>query len=156
MLLLAEQHHLDYVTYNEMKPGPRRAGIAIAFDDNAVDQWLGIRELLQAHGARVTFFVSRYTLITDDERAGLDVLAADGHDLEPHSVHHLHAHEYIADHGLDAFMTDEVVPSIQVLEQAGYPATTFAYPFGEHSDALDDALLQYVDRVRTTPGECPR
>jgi hypothetical protein len=155
VLDLADRAHLEYVTYRELEPGPARAGLALAFDDNAVEEWLTIRDLLAAHDARVTFFVSRYTLLTDDERAGLDVLAGDGHDLEPHSVLHLHAPTYVHDHGVDGYLADEALPSIQVLAAAGYTPTTYAYPFGQHLAATDDALLATVGKLRVSPGECP-
>jgi len=103
-----------------------------------------------------TFFVCRYDTITDEERAGIDVLAADGHDIEPHTVHHLHGNEYVHEYGLDQYMTDEVMPSIKVLADAGYPSSTFAYPWGEHTTEVDEAILATgIQRVRTTPGECP-
>jgi hypothetical protein len=155
ILALADKNHLDYLTYRELEPGPARAGIALGFDDNAVEEWLGIRDLLAAHHARVTFFVSRYTIITDDERAGLDVLAADGHDLEPHSVTHPHGLAYVKANGVDAYMADEALPSMQVLGAAGYAPTTYAYPFGEHTDAMDAAVLSHVGKVRVSPGSCP-
>ena len=156
MISLAEKNHLEFFEYKDLVPGPRRAGVALAFDDNAVDQWLDIRDLLTSHGVRATFFVCRYTLITDEERAGIDVLAADGHDIEPHTVNHLHGNEYVHEHGLDQYMTDEVLPSMQVLADHGYPSSTFAYPWGEHTKEVDEAILATgISRVRTTPGECP-
>ena len=38
---------------------------------------------------------------------------------------------------------------------AGYEPTAYAYPFGEHSDAMDQALIPYVDKLRVSPGGCP-
>jgi peptidoglycan/xylan/chitin deacetylase (PgdA/CDA1 family) len=155
----ADANHLEYITYGELVPGPARPGLALAFDDNSVEQWLGIRDLLTAHGAHVTFFVTRYAELTDEERAGIDVLASDGHDIQPHTVDHPHALQYVKDNGLDAYVQDEVLPSIQVLEKAGYLADgekiTFAYPFGEHDGAIDQAVLPYVDKLRVSPGTCP-
>ena len=155
VLDLADRRGLAYLTYRDLVPGPRRAGIAIAFDDHAVDLWLGIRDLLAAHHAHVTFFVSRYTLLTDEERAGLATLWADGNDLEPHSVLHLHPLAYAAEHGVDGYLNDEVLPSIDAMAQAGYPPTAFAYPFGQRDAALDAAILQHVRKVRASPGSCP-
>jgi hypothetical protein len=155
VLELVERDQLEYFTYRDLVPGPARAGIALAFDDNAIEEWLSIRDLLLAHGARVTFFVSRYARLDDHERAGLDLLARDGHDLQPHSVDHLHGLAYVNEHGLDGYMHDEVLPSLDIMANAGYPPTVYAYPFGEHTAAIDDQLLQRVGRVRTTPGECP-
>ena len=49
-----------------------------------------------------------------------------------------------------------MIPSIDGLVEAGYPrANTFAYPFGEHTNELDEAIFPIVPRVRVGPGECP-
>ena len=155
VLDLADHYGLEYVTYDQLVPGPRRPAFALAFDDNSVDLWLSIRDLLAAHHARVTFFVSRYAFLTDEQRAGLATLAADGNDLEPHSVRHLHPLAYVRDHGVDGYLDDEVLPSVAAMAAAGYSTTTFAYPFGQRTDALDDAVLGHVAKVRVSPGSCP-
>jgi peptidoglycan/xylan/chitin deacetylase (PgdA/CDA1 family) len=152
----ADADGLAYVRFDELVNGaPPRAGLAFAFDDDAVAAWMSVRDLLLAHHARVTFFVTRWFELTDAEKADLATLAADGHDIEAHTVHHDDAVAYVAAHGLDAYIADEVVPSIQVLEAAGYHVTSFAYPFGSHDEQIDAAVLAHVARVRTTPGECP-
>ena len=157
VLQLADDNGLAYVTFDELERGEPRAGLALAFDDNAPDQWMTVRDLLDQHHARVTFFVSRWATMTLPEHQELAILAKDGHALEPHTVHHLHANDYVAQNGLDAYITDEVLPSIKVLTDAGFDPHSFAYPFGEHTPEIDDAVLQipHIDRVRTTPGECP-
>jgi hypothetical protein len=157
VLTTAETHHLDFLTFRELDPAaPPRAGLALAFDDNAIDAWFGVRDLLAAHGAHVTYFVTRWQTRSDGERAELRALFDEGHDVEPHSTSHLNPLDYVRDHGLDAYITDEVLPSIDGLVEAGYPPPdTFAYPFGVHSDELDAALLEIVPRVRVSPGSCP-
>jgi hypothetical protein len=152
----ADADGLAYVRFDELQAGATpRAGLAFAFDDDAVAAWMSVRDLLNAHHAKVTFFVTRFTEMTDDEKADLAILAKDGHDIEAHTVHHGDAVAYVAAHGLDAYIADEVVPSIDVLEAAGYHVTSFAYPFGSHDEQIDAAVLAHVARVRTTPGECP-
>jgi peptidoglycan/xylan/chitin deacetylase (PgdA/CDA1 family) len=157
VLDLARERHLAFLTYRDLAPDAEpQAGLALAFDDNSIEGWYGIRDRLAAHRAHVTFFVTRWYTLTDDERAMVRTLADDGDDIEPHSVNHLDAVNYVRDHGLDAYMADEVVPSIDVLAQAGYPpATIFAFPFGRSYDQLDDAVLKVVPRVRVSPGSCP-
>jgi hypothetical protein len=156
VLTLADRAGLEYITYRELEPGPRRAGIAFAFDDNAVEEWLDARDLLNAHHARVTFFITRYAQLSDAQHAGIAELAAEGHDVQPHTVNHLHARAYENAHGVDGYLQDEVLPSIDVLEAAGFPrGTTFAYPFGEHTPELDTAVLQHIERIRVSPGSCP-
>jgi hypothetical protein len=155
---MAEQHHLSYVTYRDMaEPDPTpRAGLAFAFDDSRIDTWFGVRDVLLAHHARVTFFVTRWAEATDTDRAQLQTLFDDGNDVEPHSVKHLLAPPYVHEHGLDAYMTDEFQPSIDALVASGYPPpAAYAYPFGRDTAELDDAILKVVPRVRVSPGVCP-
>jgi peptidoglycan/xylan/chitin deacetylase (PgdA/CDA1 family) len=82
-------------------------------------------------------------------------LAAEGHDIQAHGVDHLSAPEYVATHGLEAYLRDEALPSVDALIADGFPASVFAYPRGERNDEIDRALLEHVDLVRTTAGPCP-
>lgn len=151
----ADAHHLTYLTYSDLVPATPRAGLALCFDDSAVDAWYAQRDLFAAHNAHVTFFVTRYANWTDAEHAELAELAAAGHDIEAHGVNHLNAPDYVDAHGMAAYLTDEALPSIDILDQAGYAVTSYAFPFGASTDALDDALLEHVARVRVSPGSCP-
>jgi hypothetical protein len=155
----ADQYKLDYVQFRDLIPGhePERGGLAFAFDDDDVAGWLSIRDILDEHHAKVTFFITRWFEMTDDQKAGIAELAADGHDIEPHTVHHYNAQDYVRAYGIDQYLDQEVLPSITALTDAGYPVTSFAYPFGAHDETIDHAVLDMVDiqRVRTTPGECP-
>lgn len=155
MFSLADQYHLDYVTFSELASTDKHAALAFAFDDTSVAQWLSVRDILAEHHAKVTFFVSKWQSLTPDDLAGIAQLHADGHDIEPHSVHHVHALDFTEQHGTMDYVLAEVLPSIQAVRDAGYTPTSYAYPFGEHDDAIDGLVLEYVDRVRTTPGECP-
>ena len=152
---LADAAGLDYVTFDELVPGTPRGALAFAFDDNAPDAWMTVRDLLESHHAKITFFVSRWDTMSSAQHDELATFAKDGHALEPHTVHHLHALDYIKTNGLDAYLADEYQPSMDVLTAAGYHPHSFAYPFGEHDASLDSALLERIGRVRTTPGECP-
>jgi peptidoglycan/xylan/chitin deacetylase (PgdA/CDA1 family) len=157
VLTWADASGLDYVTFRELMPGtPPHAGLALAFDDNTPDQWMFARDTLNKHGAHVTFFVSNWADMTPLGRQELEILHGDGHDVEPHSVHHLNAPQFVQQNGIDAYISQEVLPSFQVLIDAGYPPpVAYAYPGGAHTPEIDDAVLQHVWSVRTTPGECP-
>jgi peptidoglycan/xylan/chitin deacetylase (PgdA/CDA1 family) len=146
---------IAYVTYPELVPGEKRSGVALGFDDQNVESWYGIRELMQSHGARVTFFVSRFAGLTAEQRRLLAELASDGHAIEAHGVHHLNAETLIPMIGIDAYIAEEVLPSITILQDAGYQPTAFAYPFGRNTEAADAAVLELVDKVRVSPGPCP-
>ena len=157
LFTLADKYGLDYVKFDELDPGPPRAGVAFAFDDDAVEQWDSALDIVQAHHARITFFVTRWYELSDAQHQAIHDLYNLGFDIEPHSVNHIHADDYVAMNGLDAYINDEVVPSIQVLNAEGFPSTTYAYPFGIHSAAMDARILALpnIKRVRVTPGTCP-
>ncbi len=127
-------------------------GICLSFDDTEVEAWFALRPLLQQHGAHVTFFVTEYTTLTDDARAKLHRLYAEGHSVEAHAVHHDFPEVYVADHGIDAYLTNEVQPSIDVLRADGFTPVAFAYPHGANDEALDDAIAARIRFVRTISG----
>lgn len=147
---------LELFTFAELSPANLpRAGVALCFDDDSITAWYGIRDRLAAHAAKVTFFVTQYGSLTGEERAQLAELAAAGHGVESHSVEHLEAIPYAAEHGLAGYVADEVLPSIQQLRDAGYPVTSFAFPYGASTRELEAAVLEHVDRVRVGAGACP-
>jgi peptidoglycan/xylan/chitin deacetylase (PgdA/CDA1 family) len=118
-----------------------------------VDTWYSWRAWLRTHHAHITFFVSGYDSLTDEQRAELRELAADGHDVEAHGKAHENAVDFVAAHGLEAYLRNEVEPSKQVLVDSGYPVVAFAYPYGAHTAAIDEAVLRDFNLVRTTGAE---
>jgi peptidoglycan/xylan/chitin deacetylase (PgdA/CDA1 family) len=146
----AAARDLAFVTYADFAHGDDVApGIALSFDDESVDAWVELRPLFQQYRARVTFFVSRYHQLGQAQRAGLALLAADGHDIQAHSVHHTRAPIHVEEHGLNAYLRDEVDPSIAVLRDQGFEVTAFAYPFGARTSELDDAIAKRVPILRS-------
>jgi peptidoglycan/xylan/chitin deacetylase (PgdA/CDA1 family) len=125
------------------------AGIALSFDDNTPTAWESLVPLLAEHHAHVTFFVTELETLTEAERAALHRLAGAGHDIEAHGKMHAHAVDYARDHGVAAYVEDEVLPSLDALRADGFaPAAAFAFPYGEHDAALDAAVLGHVRLVR--------
>lgn len=146
---------LRFVTYADLDPlDPPYAGVAFAFDDAAIDAWFETRPLFDRYGAKVTFFVTRYADFSPEQRAKLHALAADGHAIEAHGVHHLDAAVYAAEHGAAAYLDDEVLPSLQILRDDGFTPSSFAYPFGARTEETDRAIAPHVRYLRTTPGPC--
>lgn len=146
----AARRGLAFVTYADFAHGTDTApGLALSFDDTYVDSWFALRPLFQQYHARITFFVSRYDLLTDDQRDELQLLAADGHDIEPHTARHQRAPDYVEEHGMAAYLRDEVDPSIAWLRADGYEVTAFAYPFGARTGELDDEIAKRVPVLRS-------
>lgn len=156
ILMTASSLGLPFVTYDELDHHGRNGGLALSFDDNSVADWTSIRPLLARYHARVTFFVTRYLGMTDDERAQLHQLAADGHDIEYHTTAHLNAVDYVVAHGLDAYIAHEIEPALTAMRDDGFPTRELAYPFGAHNAVIDAALEPYFDHVRAIRSTCPR
>jgi peptidoglycan/xylan/chitin deacetylase (PgdA/CDA1 family) len=149
----AAAHDVPSVTFAQLAAGYLGAGWAFTVDDDEVDTWVTWRDFLRAHHVHVTFFVTRYARFTPAQKQELRELAADGHDIEAHSKEHVNAVEYTAAHGLDAYVRDEVLPSRDALVADGFAPLAFAYPFGAHTHAIDEALLPYFALVRATGAE---
>lgn len=160
----AHARGLAFATYSDIAHGTdTRPALALSFDDTSIAEWAALRPLFQAMGARVTFFVSRYHATSAEQRAQLAQLAADGHAIESHGVNHFRATDYVEHFGLDAYVANEVVPSITVLRDAGFEVTSFAYPFAARTGELDTAIARHLPVLRSSTFEhsvnqpfCPR
>jgi len=143
----AHERGVEFVTYSDLVDRSHpRAAWAFSIDDHEVDTWLTWRDPLRAAGAVFTFFVSNWDSLTPMQIAGLTALASDGHDIEAHGLNHMDASTY-ADGG-EAYYEREVAPEIAKLEAAGFPISTFAYPFGARSASADTAILRSVPIIR--------
>jgi peptidoglycan/xylan/chitin deacetylase (PgdA/CDA1 family) len=142
---------LPFFTYADIANGTVQptAGVLLSFDDAYVDDWVSASDLFTHYGARVTFFIAYYDRWPEADREKLRRLSLLGHDVEAHSIHHLRAPLYVEQKGLDAYLHDEALPSIQLLRDDGYPITTYAYPYGARTAELDDAMLEHVDLLRS-------
>lgn len=141
---------LAFFTSRDLVPdGPHTGGLALSFDDAHIADWWALRPMFDQYDARVTFFVTRYYQFDDAMKAQLRDLSNDGHSIQAHAVNHLRAPEFVTERGLDAYMTEEAVPSIELLRADGYAITDFAYPFGARTGELDHALLEHVERLRS-------
>lgn len=142
---------LPFVTYRALATGPAPGpAVVLSFDDQWIDSWYAARAMFDAHGARATFFVARYWAFGDQGKQELHALADDGHDIEAHTINHLRAPDYVADHGLQAWLDADAVPSIDVLTADGFaPPVAFAYPFGARTSETDRAMLHHVPVLRS-------
>jgi hypothetical protein len=136
-----QQRGVPFLTVKDMLTGPPTAGVALMYDDAWVSEWVKSMDLIAKYDAKVTLYVAYYDRLQPDERDELHQLAAAGFDIEAHSVNHIRGAEYVENNGLDAYLDDEVVPSIDVLNADGYDVVSYAYPFGMRTDEIDRAIL---------------
>ncbi len=105
-----------------------RTVVTIQFDDGTIDQ-LAALPILQEHGMTATFFVNTGPIIAADPDhmswADLHTLFNAGNEIAGHTVNHV---------GLKSLppaeARQEVCTDRNNLLAEGFPATSFAYPFG--------------------------
>lgn len=129
-------------------PVDKAPGVAISFDDAYVNEWHGLRDLLNKHAAKVTFFVSDFDLLPAESVEKLRILQSDGHEIAFHGLRHLSAGKFIAEHSLDKYLQTEIFPGIGAMMRCGFSPATFSYPYGVRSQQIDGALLKYFKHVR--------
>lgn len=165
ILGLAAAADVPLLTFPELATEAPTAGLAFGFDDAYVEAWFALRDVFTAHRARVTFFVSNYGALDERERDMLHQLASDGHAIEAHGMGHRDAPIYVERYGLGAYLRDEIDPLLEAMRADGFAPTTFAYPYGARTSAIDAALLErfalirsltYLDRGPTNAAPCPR
>ena len=156
LLAAAAVRHVPVVTYADLLDGVDGPGLALSFDDAHIDAWHQLRPLFDRYGVRVTFFVTRFHRLGPALRAELHELAADGHDIEYHSANHKLAVDYVADHGMAAYLADEIDSDLQLMIDDGFAPTVFAYPYGQRSRELDSALLTRFALLRGIASRCDR
>ncbi|MBT8496217.1 MAG: polysaccharide deacetylase family protein [Deltaproteobacteria bacterium] len=145
-----EDAGLPFLTFRELVGTERRAGVVVTFDDAYIDGWHAERDTFTSYGAVATFFVTRFDEANDTRVNKLRELESDGHEIASHGLNHLIAGDYVADYGVDAYIDDEVVPSLEAMRGAGFQPETYAYPLGNRTKDIDAAVLEHVNLVRTT------
>ena len=122
-----------------VSPAPAAAAAAtvvtIGFDDGTADQ-LAALPILQAHGMTATFFVNTAPIsIGDPEHlswTGLHSLFAAGNEIAGHTLHHVNLAPLST-----AEARQEVCTDRNNLLAEGFPATSFAYPFGSFDSGTE-------------------
>jgi PKD repeat protein len=139
----------DYISVTE-PPVSERAGVAITFDDNTVDQWYAIRDILNRNNAHATFFVSQYEGLDQAQINKLKTLKADGNEIAFHGMYHTDVVEYLNTHSVQQYLDYEIIPGINLMKNDGLTPVDFAYPYGSDDPAATLALEAYFDHTRDT------
>jgi hypothetical protein len=156
VLSAVAERSMSFATYDELSAGEVPGSLALAFDDHSVAAWFALRPMLDHYHAHVTFFVSAFLTLGDDELADLEQLAGDGHDIEYHSTGHFDAVSYSTMFGIDAYLATDIIPALDAMRAAGYTPTVFAYPYGARNAATDAALAPMFAHLRAIRSTCPQ
>ena len=125
-------------------------GAVISFDDNNIDNWHMAHNILERYYWKATFFVSRFHTLDSGKMEKLNELKKYGHEIAGHGLNHLNAAEYVTNHGIDAYMEDEIYAMKKIMGEKGFDVTSFAYPYGGRNTAIDSTLLNEFKIVRAT------
>lgn len=126
------------------------AGIALQFDDDFLTQWCGQRTFFKDNQMKLTFFITRPNRFNKEKLDCIKALIADGHEIGAHGYEHQNPKEYIAQHGLQAFLTDEIDRPQALLEDLGIFPLSYAYPWGGDTPELPKILEKYFMIQRST------
>jgi PKD repeat protein len=142
----------NYITVRDGQSGQPRAGVAITFDDNSIENWSAIRNLLNNYTANATFFVSNYGTLDESEKDMLRELQSDGHEIGYHGFAHLDASIYLENHTINEYMSNEIINGITLMERDGFNPVDFSLPNGHGDDnsSLTNALQQNFTHIRST------
>ncbi len=123
-------------------------GIVLSFDDAHVDAWYAAADVLEAHGAVATFFVTRFDYLDPEQVEELRELEARGHEIGCHGHRHQPSGQYARQNGVDAWIEDDVLPALDAMAAEGFEPVSFAFPYGEHTQETGDAALEHFRHIR--------
>lgn len=132
--------------------GNKPAGIALTFDDYSVDNWYTYIPLLDSLDVKATFYISNFNKLTAVQKVKLHEIQNHGHEIAFHSTNHVNFAKYLRNNNCDKLIEEEVIKGLELMNNDGFFPTTFAYPYGAHTDALDKILLRKFKSVRALNG----
>ena len=129
---------------------PSHGGIALSFDDNYVDEWVKIDELLSKYQWKATFYITKPHLLHKDHISKLHYLQDKGHELGAHGYFHFNALEYYNNNKINEYLKTEIDAELKYFKRKKFRIKSFSYPYGAHNEALDSILSLKFSTLRTT------
>jgi peptidoglycan/xylan/chitin deacetylase (PgdA/CDA1 family) len=130
---------------------PLGAGILLTVDKPA-DTWYHLKDFLKENNVKLTFYVEGYQALHDSSRQILKEMMADGHEIAHHTSTHAHGDDFVREHGIDAYMLQEIISMRDSMRRDGFNPVNFAYPFGDCTAELDRNLLLHFNSLRKLLG----
>ena len=145
----------DLELFNTLHPVAHKAGLALTFDDYAVDGWFDMNSVFEAYGVKPTFFMSNFHELSENQIDKLKTLESSGAEIGCHTYSHEGVHrDYHSDENrIDEYINAQIVPALNNMIAVGFNPESFAYPYGEHEEAYDNAVRAYFPYLRTTASD---
>lgn len=131
-------------------------GVVISFDDNDVNNWIEVSNVLNTYQWKATFFLSNFLTLSENEIIKLKTLNKQGHEIAGHGFHHINSLDYIDQNGMSNYMNTEIHPMINIMERNNLPISSFAYPYGSRNSSVDSLLFNEFKMLRGTTYGSPR
>ena len=129
-----------------------KAGIALTFDDDYIDDWYKYLIFFDTSNVKVTFYISNYLKLTADQINKLHILKDHGHEIGYHSVTHPDFVKYLQNNSMGKLEHEEIIKGLERMNKDGFSPVTFAYPFGSHNEVLDNCMLRRFKSIRFLNG----
>lgn len=133
---------------SDEKSKANRAGVILSFDDAYINEWHSTDQQLKKYGWKGTFFVCKINNFRHNQVKKLLELQREGHEIGGHGLQHLNAASFISNHTIDQYMQQEIDPMLKLMDFYGLKISSFAYPYGGRTKALDSALLKKFQFIR--------
>jgi len=127
---------------------PYKAGVVLSFDDAYVDEWFEADQTLKKYAWKASFCTCRIDSIGAPQLSKLLQMQKNGHEIAGHGYHHFNAVKYVAANGIDNYIKAEIDPMLASMKRLSLNVTSFAYPYGERSKELDEALAPKFNIIR--------
>lgn len=147
ILLLVGCESIYNLCCNEHE-GP--GAVVLTFDDEYINDWYIADSIFSKYEWKVTFCVSAYGTLSEEEKIRIKALQEKGHEIASHSTHHYNASEYLSNHSIEEYLINEIFPSLNEMSDDGLNITSFVYPGGVRSVELDLTLFNYFSVLRGT------
>ncbi len=85
-------------------------GVVITFDDHHFISWCQVDSLLKKYNWKASFCVSLIGSRSDLDIQRMHELYEIGHEISGHGYMHVHSVLYVATHGMEKYLEDEIIP----------------------------------------------
>ena len=127
-----------------------QAGVVITFDDDYVEEWVEVNNVLEPYDWKATFFVTRFNQLSGSKIQKLKDLKSYGHEIGGHGLNHLNAPIFISTNGANEYLNQEIFLMIRIMNDNDLSTTSFAYPYGSRNTTTDNLLLNEFQIIRGT------
>lgn len=127
-----------------------QSGVIISFDDDFIDEWFEVNTILHPYNWKATFFVTKFNQLSATKIQKLKDLKNEGHEIGAHGLNHINATTFISANGSREYLSQEITPMLNLMNNIDLFPTAFAYPFGARNATTDALLLNEFQIIRGT------